>query len=491
MLSKLGKHWLFLMPLAVFAGYYSLQNIVGYFRYPSEIINRMVLALVICAASYIISYKYFPIGWADRISVFSVRESTQKYIAHAITVLFIMVIVISCCGAEVPLFEAFKGASAYELAEYRNSFMRGQSGSGQLINYLYAIFLQALMPFAVAYFFCTENKFRYLAISIFIFGASLSLSKGIFLCVAAPMIAVYLMRRRWFSAAGVFGGFFLSAALMYFIASGAVGVFLERVNFSAYGPVSSEPVEGLQASKLSADQIRNLSPQQIQQLTPEQVRSLSPAQLKQFKPSQVSALSKEQKSLLSSQQIEEITPKAIALQSDVPDHYNIFTQKNQTLLILNRIIWIPYVTALDWFRYQDLHMGGKYLLGKSIRPIAYLTNSERVYLEKDVAELQWGGPSGATSNAVFFADAWLNWGALGVIVYSMLLALTIKLIITSGNSALVAASGFPVWVACFSALPPVYLSAGLGFLLILALIFRGGYSPIKNGGGNSSSTASI
>ncbi|MGK9414785.1 hypothetical protein ACSSUR_01310 [Pseudomonas cedrina] len=407
MLNKLGKHWLFLMPLVVFAGYYSLQNFIGYSRYPSEIINKMILALSLCVISYIISYKYLPTSWADRIAIRPFRENTQKYIAYAIIALFVIVIICACRStAAVPILEAFKGASASELADYRNSFMRGQAGSGQLINYLYAIFLQALMPFAVSYFFWVGHKFRHFVIAIFIIGASLSLSKGIFLCIAAPMIAVYLMKRRWLSAAGVLGGFVVSAALMYFIASGALGASLEKSNFTTYKPVVLE------------------------------------------------------------------APKEAVLQSDVPDQYNLFTKKNQTLLIVNRIIWIPYVTALDWFRYQELKMGDSYLLGKSIRPLAYLSDSKRVYLEKEVAELQWGGPSGATSNAVFFADAWLNWGALGVIVYSMLLALTIKLIITSNNKALIAASGFPVWVSCFSALPPVYLSAGLGFLLILAFILR-------------------
>ncbi|WP_439373075.1 hypothetical protein [Bradyrhizobium sp. DASA03120] len=135
-----------------------------------------------------------------------------------------------------------------------------------------------------------------------------------------------------------------------------------------------------------------------------------------------------------------------------------FGERSALALIANRIVWIPYATATDWFRYQR----------------------ERLHLEKEVAALQWGSSEGAFSNAVFFADAWRGGGALGVMLYSALLALTIKTI----DPPLIAAASMPVWLACVSALTLVYFSGGLGFLLVLALALGRqparadiGYSP--------------
>jgi len=408
MLNNMARHWLFCLPLIVFGSHYGVQNIIGYYRYPAELIDKMVLALALSVVSYGLCYRYVSVKWSAGLSRgLSIRQH-QRSLCLTVVLAFLIVVLAACAqSSAVPIVEALRGAPYDRLAQLRNAFMRGSSGSSTLINYLYAIFLQALMPLALSYVFLVRDRYRYVVLSIFMLGASLSLSKGIFLCVTAPLIAIFLMTRRWGAALAAFAGLLASIAVMYVLASGFVGTKFEPIH-----PVPN-PV------------------------------------------------------------VDPVTPTAqTALQSDVPDHYNLFTEKNQALLIINRIVWIPYVTAVDWFRYQDIHMQEGYLLGRSIRPLAYLLGTERFYLEKEVAELQWGGPSGATSNAVFFADAWLNWGALGVVVYSTLLALTIKLIMASNNLALIAASGFPVWVACFSALPPVYLSAGLGFLLLFAFMLR-------------------
>jgi hypothetical protein len=77
---------------------------------------------------------------------------------------------------------------------------------------------------------------------------------------------------------------------------------------------------------------------------------------------------------------------------------------------------------------------------------------------------------------VFFADAWLNWGLIGVVLYSAMFAATIKIIVRTGYPPLMAASVMPIWIACFSPLPPVYFSGGLGFLLIAAVLTRNGKS---------------
>ncbi|MGY3364194.1 hypothetical protein ACVWZL_001319 [Bradyrhizobium sp. GM2.4] len=167
-----------------------------------------------------------------------------------------------------------------------------------------------------------------------------------------------------------------------------------------------------------------------------------------------------------------VAVRQVELPADTPAQYNAFGERSAIALLANRVVWIPYATALDWFRYQQERLGGGYVLGRSIRPVAMLMRRERLHLEKEVAALQWGVSAGTTSNAVFFADAWLNWGVLGVVIYSAFFAWTIRMVETTEFQPLLAAAALPVWLACVSALPPVYFSGGLGFLLLLAMVLR-------------------
>ena len=88
--------------------------------------------------------------------------------------------------------------------------------------------------------------------------------------------------------------------------------------------------------------------------------------------------------------------------------------------------------------------------------------------------MQWGqnSTSTASSNAVFFVDAWLNFGLLGIIFYAGFFAVAIKLIIASRFPPLIAAAVVPAYTACFVALPAVFLSGGLAVFVLLAILTR-------------------
>lgn len=426
MLRIIKSHWLFLLPLAVFVGYYTFQNIIGFAHYPHETVMTFVTALALSAISYTLTYLYFPVGWADSLSS---RSPTPEQLERAclwIVATFAVVIVVACLTTDrIPLVEALTGASAGQLFEDRANFLRERTGAGQILNYAFAILSQAVMPLALTYAFWARTSWRRWALVIFTVGTFLTLSKAAFLCVSAPLIALFCMQGRWRAAAGAVASFVASVAVMYVLASGIVGVWIEKADTA---------IMAVQQGQSFGDPL-----------------------------GKAKAVTASSKSVPSNQ---------VALPSDTPMEYNVFGKRTALLVVANRIVWIPYVTALDWFKYQEVKLHGDYVYGRSIRPIAFAMGEKRLYLEKAVAELQWGCANCATSNAVFFADAWLNWGPLGVILYSALFALTIKLIATSGYLPLVAASVLPVWIACFSALPPVYFSGGLGLLALAALAIR-------------------
>lgn len=401
MLKFIKGHWLFVLPLANFAAFYTGQNILGLLWASPDLVVTFLGALTLSVASYITAYLLIPVEWAGVMSRAEWPARGVEWLCLSIFASFMLVMALACITADhVPIVEALKGAPADQLFGDRNNFLRERVGPGQLLNYAHAILTQGLMPFALTYAFYARLRWRFWALALLAAAISATLAKSAFIAIALPLIALFLMQGRWRWAAVTLGGFVWSIALMSVLASGAVGALMARAEGQ---PVAARQVE---------------------------------------------------------------------LPADTPAQYNAFNERSAVALLANRVVWIPYVTALDWFRYQEERLDGHYVMGRSIRPVAMLMGRERLHLEKEVAALQWGASAGTTSNAVFFADAWLNWGVLGVMIYSAFFAWTIRMIETTEFQPLLAAAALPVWLACVSALPPVYFSGGLGFLLLLALLLR-------------------
>lgn len=162
----------------------------------------------------------------------------------------------------------------------------------------------------------------------------------------------------------------------------------------------------------------------------------------------------------------------VANVSDVPPVYNVMGSSSQLALALNRILWIPYVTAIDWLRYQRDHLEGRYVMGRSIRPVAFIFGIDPLYLEREVSSMQWGQNSTGTasSNAIFFVDAWVNFGFFGVVFYSFLFGVVIRLISDSQFPPLIASAIVPIYTACFVSLTAIFFSGGLAIFCVLAVL---------------------
>lgn len=414
-MKYLTKHWLFLLPLAVLSFYYLFQNIIGVYRLPLDLVAPFAAMLLLSACSYAAAYRWVPARWLDAMRVVTIRPAIIEMAAIGLVAAYLLLLVAASVTSEgVALIEAFKGATGYELGVLRETFLRTRTGGWQLLNYAYAIMNNALMPVVVTYAYQRRLRWRHVALTIFVIGLSLTLSKGAIASAALPLMALFLMERRFRAAAGALFMLFGVIGAMYFLSSGRLGAAV----------IDTAGETALESGQTTAETSPIIPESQIQNA------------------------------------------------SDVPDNYNIIGRSDQLSLAVNRIVWIPYATAVDWLRYQRDYMDGRLLLGRSIKPVAAALGWEHLSLERNVAAMQWGqNETGtASSNAVYFVDAWVNFGALGVVLYSALLALTIKLIETSGSKPLAAAAAVPVYTACFVALPPVYLSGGLGLFVLMALV---------------------
>ena len=165
--------------------------------------------------------------------------------------------------------------------------------------------------------------------------------------------------------------------------------------------------------------------------------------------------------------------------ASIPDAYQLFKCDSQLCYISNRIIWIPYATAIDWLRYQHIVLDGDYVLGGSIGIVATYLDVPKINLERDVFEFQWGQNKTGTgsSNTVYFIDAFVNFSWLGVFLYAAILALIVKILVLSDNVPVKCTSFVSLFYLGVNSLPPMIFSGGLVVLIPIALFSR---QKIKN-----------
>jgi hypothetical protein len=146
----------------------------------------------------------------------------------------------------------------------------------------------------------------------------------------------------------------------------------------------------------------------------------------------------------------------------------------RTQFILNRIVWVPYITAYDWFGFYREVLRERRLAGKTIGIVARAQGAERYPIEQEVFKYQHGvyALATATANAVYFADAYVNFGWAGVVLYSLLIGVIFYVICASRNLAVKAVSVMSVFSLMVASFPANMLSGGLALLLLLAWLLR-------------------
>lgn len=145
---------------------------------------------------------------------------------------------------------------------------------------------------------------------------------------------------------------------------------------------------------------------------------------------------------------------------------------NRFVYVLNRAVWIPYVTAYDWLRFHREILNGSLTMGRSIGLLHMLYDEPRMRLDRMVYAYQFGASPGGvgSSNTVFFVDAKLAFGWLGVVAYVLLFTFLAASIFASGNVVLMLSSISVFVVASVSSLTATLLSGGGGVYLILAML---------------------
>jgi hypothetical protein len=153
--------------------------------------------------------------------------------------------------------------------------------------------------------------------------------------------------------------------------------------------------------------------------------------------------------------------------------YNIFGQ-GQINYAINRILWIPYVTAYDWLGFFHERLSGEYLSGRTSGLIAFITGRPSFPMESLVFNYQFGGLAltTAAANANFLVDAFVNFGWIGVMVYAGFFAVITLIVVKQGNPAMQACYYYFALQASMGGLSGVLFSNGMILLICMAFFMR-------------------
>ncbi|WP_152031508.1 hypothetical protein [Pseudomonas putida] len=138
-----------------------------------------------------------------------------------------------------------------------------------------------------------------------------------------------------------------------------------------------------------------------------------------------------------------------------------------------RAFAVPLFTATDTLQVHADIFNGEYLMGATSLLLSLLTGAERINIERYVFQHQFGSWNEiANANAVFITDAFVNFGWLGVILFSVVIGQVFRWFRLSGDIAF--KSLWPVFAfTLFSAsLIGMLISNGFVYMLLHALLIR-------------------
>lgn len=321
-----------------------------------------------------------------------------------------------------PLGAALHGGSNIDIADARASFLANRTGVESLLRYSAVILGRAVMPFLVVYAYWTKNRYRHLMLIGLLLCYFVFLEKALPIFLFLPLVLLNLNKKLFSLAAINLLLLCTTIVMLGFLASGGLH-----------------------------DANKNLIVQKKEHVTDESSPTV-------------------------------VTKNVMKLDREGHLHhfypvYKAFRNLNQdgikykVIILLNRALWIPYVTAYDWLIFQDVELKGELTYGRSIGILSWLIGEPKLQIERMVYKYQGLGGDGA-ANTVFLVDAKIAFGWLGVLLYCILLTLIAKVILSSNNEPAKIASVTSFFTVCLSPLTASILSGGLFFYILICLLMR-------------------
>lgn len=142
----------------------------------------------------------------------------------------------------------------------------------------------------------------------------------------------------------------------------------------------------------------------------------------------------------------------------------------------DHLIWrstsVPMFTAADTLAVFDQQFDGKPLAGVTSSLIAGLLSLERIPLEKLVFAYQWGWNEIGNSNAVYFTEAFVNFGWVGVALVSLFVGQSLRWLRLSRDEGLRSLWAIYCFALFSGGIMGTLFSNGYLLVFIFSLLFK-------------------
>lgn len=438
------------LPVYLLAAIYLPASIVGLILLRDREAVELLFMVFLFAVIYFFSFGFFSRGFQALASKASSFFGITTNVWYGVSV-FAFVLYVASIGyavylsGTIPMLVALKGGTLMDIAQARSQFLAGLEGYESIIRYLVFILGRSIMPLLLVAAFFYSFRVRYLFFAVLLLLSLLSLEKASPIFIFLPCALYFVISKMWRNAIIVI--FFMCASIgcMTILAMGGIA------------DLRSSSVAG-EANQLEVQMM-------IPPGMPIQERMGRPG--REYLPDLIA---------------QEMGHEDIALQKGHEDiERDRKSISGKLYFLLNRIIWIPYMTAYDWLGFHHAVLNGELTLGRSIGFLHLLYDEPKMPLEKMVYVYEFGASPGGqgASNTVFFVDAKLAFGWAGVVVYCLLFTFCAACIFSSGSRVLIASSIVCFLIASVSSLTATLLSGGLFIYVVLAFLLFDGKANLR------------
>jgi hypothetical protein len=186
----------------------------------------IILGLLIYCFSYVFGVRRNYLentNWCN----FNLPVSVSKYFSVIVLGTYFTIILYAALTSEkIALWEAFRDASANDVALARESLFKSRIGWERLLPYANAVFSTALMPFVLSIYYLEKRRYRHIVFVLYVASLLVSMEKVLVLKALLPLIVLgcngYFSMRRVFQF--FIFGFMVVSAAFYFSRMGQVDV---------------------------------------------------------------------------------------------------------------------------------------------------------------------------------------------------------------------------------------------------------------------------
>lgn len=322
----------------------------------------------------------------------------------------VLVFVILDTADGIPFLNALLGAStAQDLVVQRQDFLAARQGWEAVLPYLNVMFMGSIIPYALAVTFVNMHALRWVALPLVMAYSLLALEKILLVKVLTPLFILAMQRRVW------------NAAILVLMSVLTLGVFYFSTHLSR-GESSPEEVAATEAMSHASSAAQSL-------------------------------------------------PQALAGFSVVTYFSTAYQPSGAIDLLIWRSIAVPMFTAADALKVMENELDSQLQFGATstfLAPISKIvTGRDKINFDAMVYTYQWGSHLGR-ANSAYFNEASVNFGWPGVVGFSLIIGLCLRLFARSPDPAFAALWPLFCWNVFQAGLIGTLLSNG--FLLVFAFV---------------------